>query len=60
MAVTAIERDGIAARAQIRQRIGMRAHEITDMNIVPDADTVRRRVVGTEDPYFRPQAKRGL
>src|SRR5512133_3704235 len=36
-AVTAVEGDGIAARAQICQRIAMRAHEIADMNIVPDA-----------------------
>jgi hypothetical protein len=38
--VTAIERDRGATRAQIGQRIGMRAHEIGDVNIVPDAGAV--------------------
>src|SRR6516225_8746788 len=59
-AVTAIERGGDAAAAQIRQRIGMRAHEIGHMNIVSNAGAVRCRVVGAEDIHFWPQAERGF
>src|SRR5215813_6359719 len=59
-AVTAIERDGGAARAQIGQRIGMRAHEVADVNIVADAGAVWRRIVGAEDLDGRPQADRGF
>src|SRR5262249_25235805 len=58
--VTAIERGGDAAAAQIRQRIAMRAHEIGHVDIVSDAGAVRCRVVGAEDIYFWPQAERGF
>jgi hypothetical protein len=59
-AVTAIERRGGAAAAQIRERIGMRAHEIGHVNIVSDAGAVRCRIVGAEDIHFWPQAERGF
>src|SRR5215831_8929426 len=51
-AVTAIERGRDAAAAQIRQRIGIRAHEIGHVNIVSNAGAVRCRVVGAEDIHF--------
>src|SRR5262249_50810810 len=59
-AVTAIERGRDAAAAQIRQRIGILAHEIGHMNIVSNAGAVRCRVVGAEDIHFWPQAERGF
>src|SRR5215471_20005990 len=59
-AVTAIERDGGAARAQMGQGIGMRAHEVADVNIVADASAVWRRIIGAEDLDDRPQADRGF
>src|SRR6266446_8534561 len=59
-AVTAIERGGDAAAAQIRQRIAMRAHEIAHVNVIPDAGAVRCRVVGAEDIHPWPQAERSF
>jgi hypothetical protein len=59
-AVTAIERGRLAAAAQIRQRVAMRAHEIGHVNIISDAGAVRCRVVGAEDIHFWPQAERGF
>src|SRR5262249_39069217 len=59
-AVTAIERDGGAARAQMGQGIGMRAHEVADVNIVADASAVWPRIIGAEDLDDRPQADRGF
>src|SRR6202021_1717897 len=47
-AVAAIERRRGAAAAQIGQRRAMRLCEIADMNEVPDAASVGRRVVGAE------------
>src|SRR5262249_11941448 len=44
-AVTAIERGRLAAAAQIRERIAMRAHEIGHVNIISDAGAVRWRAV---------------
>src|SRR5262245_51761983 len=52
MTVTAIERDRLATNPQIRQRIGMRAHEIGHVNIVSNAGAVRCRVVGAEDIHL--------
>jgi hypothetical protein len=43
------EPDRLAAAAQIRERIAMRAHEIGHVNIISDAGAVRCRVVGAED-----------
>jgi hypothetical protein len=40
------------------ERIGMRGDEIGDMNIIPDAGAIRRRVVGAEDIHFRPPPER--
>src|SRR5262245_57082007 len=59
-AVTAIERDRLAAAAQIRERIAMRAHEIGHMNIISDAGAVRCRVVDAEDIHSWPQAECGF
>src|SRR5262245_7667965 len=57
-AVTAIERHRSATVAQIGERIDMRCDEIGDVNIIPDAGAIRRRVVGAEDIHFRPPPER--
>src|SRR5262245_63938596 len=59
-AVTAIERGGDAATAQICQRIGMRAHETGHRKMVSNAGAVRCRVVAAEDIHFWPKAERGF
>src|SRR6516164_847247 len=59
-AVTAIERRGSAAVAQIGERITMRGNEIGHMNVIPDAGAVRRRVVGAKDTERWSQPERGF
>src|SRR5262245_24571069 len=48
-AVTTIERRRSTAGAQIGERIAMRGNEIGDVNVIPDAGAVRRRIIGAED-----------
>src|SRR3954463_6834387 len=52
-AVAAIERARGAAAAQVSERGAMRGDEIGHVNIVPDAGTVRRRIVGAEHVDLR-------
>ena len=60
VAVAAIERQRLAAGTQVTQRIGMRAHEIGDVNVVADAGAVRRRIVGAENLQLGAQIERRL
>ena len=60
VAVAAIERQRLAAGTQVTQRIGMRAHEIGDVDVVADAGAVRRRIVGAENLQLRAQTERRL
>ena len=58
-AITAIERCRHAAAAQIRQSVGMCAHQIGHVNIIADASAVRRRIVCAEDfDFWSPSERR--
>jgi hypothetical protein len=59
-AVTTIERRRGAAGAQMGERIAMRGNEIGNVDVIPDAGAVRRRVVGAENIELRSQPKRGF
>src|SRR5262245_38663697 len=43
------EKPRSAAVAQIGERIGMRGDRIANVNIIPNAGAIRRRVIGAED-----------
>jgi len=38
----------------------MRGNEIGDVNVIPDAGAVRRRIIGAEDIELRSQPERGF
>src|SRR5262245_43708379 len=58
--VATIERGGDAAAAQIGECLAVRGDEIANVNIIADASTVRRRIVGAEHLHIRSPAERGL
>ena len=49
VAVAAIQRLGLSARAQVAKRIRMRADKIAHVNVVADTRAVGRRIVGTKN-----------
>src|SRR5262245_56530514 len=53
-AVAAIDLRGRAAAPQIRESVGMCAHQIGYVNIVADAGAIGRRIVGPKDFHFWP------
>ena len=53
----AIERRGVAAALQIRQRVAIGADQIADVDVVADAGAVRSRIVGPENLHSRPKAQ---
>ncbi len=59
-AVTAIERRAVTAAAQMRERRRMCARHVADVDVVADAGSVRRRVVGAEHAELGALAERSL
>src|SRR5689334_11305051 len=58
--ITTIERRGSTASAQVKERISVCGDEIGNVNVIPDAGTVRCRIVGSEHVHFGPQTERSL
>jgi hypothetical protein len=50
--ITTIKRRGGAASAQVKERIRVCGNEIGNVNVIPDAGTVRCWIVGSEHVHF--------
>ena len=57
MAVAAIERQRRRAGAQMAQRVAMRRDQIADVDVVADAGSVGRRIIGAENIELRREAR---
>jgi hypothetical protein len=54
MAVAAIKRRRITPGAQITQRSRMRTDKVADVDVIANASTIRRRIIGAIDVEFGP------